>query len=79
MVGSRGERRLGDHADIRDTMNRDLLRAIGFVLLGIFVVLLIMLRSVVAPLYLIATVVLSFTFTLGLTNVVVKAWLGSRV
>lgn len=33
-------------------------------MIGIFVVLLIMLRSVVAPLYLIATVVLSFLFTL---------------
>jgi RND superfamily putative drug exporter len=63
------------NADIRDTMNRDLLRAIGFVLLGIFIVLLIMLRSAVAPLYLIATVLLSFTFTLGLTNVVMRAWL----
>ena len=39
--------------DIRDTMDRDLLRAIGFVLVGIFLVLLLMLRSVVAPLYLI--------------------------
>jgi len=64
------------NADIRDTMNRDLIRAIGFVLLGIFIVLLIMLRSVIAPLYLIATVVFSFTFTVGLTNVVMRAWLG---
>ncbi|MEW6580195.1 MAG: MMPL family transporter [Chloroflexota bacterium] len=64
------------NADIRDTMNRDLLRAIGFVLLGIFIVLLLMLRSVVAPLYLIGTVVLSFTFTLGLTNLVFKTLLG---
>jgi RND superfamily putative drug exporter len=54
--------------DIRHTMDRDLLRAIGFVLLGIFIVLLIMLRSVVAPLYLIGTVLLSFTCTLGLTS-----------
>lgn len=64
------------NADIRDTMNRDLLRAIGFVLLGIFIVLLLMLRSVIAPLYLIGTVVLSFTFTLGLTNLVFKTLLG---
>jgi RND superfamily putative drug exporter len=61
------------NADIRDTMDRDLLQAIGFVLLGIFAVLLIMLRSAVAPLYLIGTVVLSFTFTLGLTNLVFRA------
>ncbi len=64
------------NADIRDTMNQDLPRAIGFVLLGIFIVLLLMLRSVIAPLYLIGTVVLSFTFTLGLTNLLFKATLG---
>ena len=58
------------NTDIRDTMNRDLPRAIGFVLLGIFIVLLIMLRSIVAPLYLIGTVLLSFTFTLGLTHLI---------
>ncbi len=56
--------------DLRDTMDSDLLHAIGFVLAGIFIVLLIMLRSIVAPLYLIGTVLLSFTFTLGLTNLV---------
>lgn len=60
------------NTDIRDTMDRDLARAIGFVLLGIFIVLLLMLRSMIAPLYLIGTVVLSFTFTLGLTNLVFK-------
>ncbi|MBN1680478.1 MAG: MMPL family transporter [Anaerolineae bacterium] len=60
------------NADIRDTMDRDFLRAFGFVLLGIFFVLLLMLRSMVAPLYLIATVLLSFTCTLGLTNFVFK-------
>ncbi len=60
-------------ADIRDTMDRDLMRAVGFVLLGIFIVLLLMLRSMVAPVYLIGTVLLSFTCTLGLTNLVFKA------
>ena len=64
------------NADIRDTMNQDLPRAIGFVLLGIFIVLLLMLRSVVAPVYLIGTVVLSFSFTLGLTNLIFKTFLG---
>jgi RND superfamily putative drug exporter len=58
--------------DIRDTMQRDMLRAFGFVLAGIFIVLLIMLRSAVAPLYLICTVLLSYTFTLGITSVVFK-------
>jgi RND superfamily putative drug exporter len=56
------------YADIREVMNRDMIRAFAFILAGIFVVLLLMLRSVVAPLYLIATVLLSFTCTLGITN-----------
>jgi len=64
------------NTDIRDTMDRDLVRAILYVMVGIFLVLLIMLRSLVAPLYLIATVVLSFLFTLGLTNLVFQhVWL----
>jgi RND superfamily putative drug exporter len=66
------------NTDIRDTMDRDLLRAIGFVLLGIFLVLLMMLRSAVAPLYLIGTVVLSYTFTLGLTNLVFETVFGAE-
>ena len=64
------------NTDIRDTIDRDLLRAIGFVLLGIFIVLLLMLRSVIAPIYLIGTVALSYTFTLGVTNLVFKTVLG---
>lgn len=63
--------------DIRDTMNRDFVWAFGFVLLGIFLVLLLMLRSVVAPLYLIGTVLLSFTFTLGLTQFVFQNFFDS--
>ncbi|HEX3053859.1 MAG TPA: MMPL family transporter, partial [Aggregatilineaceae bacterium] len=58
------------YTDIRDTMQRDITRAFGFVLTGIFIVLLLMLRSAVAPLYLICTVLLSYAFTLGITNIV---------
>ncbi|MGD8813277.1 MAG: MMPL family transporter [Anaerolineales bacterium] len=56
------------YADIREVMNRDMIRAFAFILAGIFVVLLLMLRSVVAPVYLIGTVLLSFTCTLGITS-----------
>ncbi|KPL22874.1 MAG: hypothetical protein AMJ93_06135 [Anaerolineae bacterium SM23_84] len=56
------------YADIRDIMSRDKIRAFGFIMGGIFLVLLLMLRSAVAPTYLIATVLLSFTCTLGITN-----------
>jgi RND superfamily putative drug exporter len=58
------------YADIRDIMTRDKFRAFGFIMAGIFLVLLLMLRSVVAPVYLIATVLLSFTCTLGITSLV---------
>ncbi|MBK8023366.1 MAG: MMPL family transporter [Chloroflexi bacterium] len=72
----------GDHAvvsgqptiltDIRDTMNRDLLRTMGLVILGIFIVLLFMLRSLIAPIYLILTVIITYAFSLGLTDVVFR-------
>jgi len=64
------------YADIHDIMNRDMYRAFGFVLAGVFLVLLLMLRSAIAPLYLIATVVLSFTCTLGLTSLFFDLALG---
>jgi RND superfamily putative drug exporter len=63
--------------DIRNTMQRDLTRAFGFVLIGIFVVLLVMLRSAVAPLYLICTVLLSYAFTRGVTSAVFAALFGT--
>jgi RND superfamily putative drug exporter len=60
------------YTDLRDTMAEDQVRALAMVLAGIFAVLLLMLRSIVAPLYLIGTVLLSFTCTLGLTNIVFR-------
>jgi RND superfamily putative drug exporter len=62
--------------DIRDTMDRDQIRAFGLVLAGIFLVLLIMLRSAVAPIYLLLTVVLTFSTTLGITALVFALTLG---
>jgi RND superfamily putative drug exporter len=65
-------------ADLRDTLNSDLVLTIGMVSLGIFIVLLLMLRSVIAPLYLITTVGLSYTFTLGLTALVFRIFFGAE-
>ena len=53
----------GDSAvllDLRDASNRDMTRAIVFVLGGVFVVLLLLLRALVAPIYLILTILLSY-------------------
>jgi RND superfamily putative drug exporter len=56
------------NADIRDYLHTDQRNTIAFVLIGIFFILLIMLRSVVAPLYLIGTILLSYGTTLGITR-----------
>jgi putative drug exporter of the RND superfamily len=51
--------------DLRDASDRDMTRAIIFVLGGIFVVLLLLLRALVAPVYLILTILLSYAATMG--------------
>jgi len=56
--------------DIRQLSSQDLKTIIIAVLIGIFVVLAILLRSLVAPAYLILTVLLSLLATLGLTTLV---------
>ncbi len=56
--------------DTRDTSERDRLVIIPIVLLVIFLVLALLLRSLVAPLLLIATVALSFGATMGVSALV---------
>ncbi|MGH2784378.1 MAG: MMPL family transporter [Actinomycetota bacterium] len=56
--------------DIRQLSSQDLKTIIIAVLIGIFIVLAILLRSLVAPAYLIFTVLLSLLATLGLTTFV---------
>jgi len=65
-------------ADLRDVLNSDLILTIGVVSLGIFLVLLVMLRSFIAPLYLIATVSLSYSFTMGITDLVFRTFFGAE-
>lgn len=65
-------------ADMRSTIHSDLLLTIGFVMAGIFIVLLLMLRSIIAPIYLILTVVLSYLFTLGLTELVFSTFFDTK-
>jgi len=65
---------LGDGAarfrDQREAANRDVLVLVPLVLVVIFIVLVMLLRAVVAPLYLLATVVVSYLGTLGISLVV---------
>jgi RND superfamily putative drug exporter len=58
--------------DVQDTAKRDRTVIIPVVLGVVFVILMLLLRAVVAPLLLIATVVLSFLATLGVSGVVFR-------
>lgn len=63
--------------DLRDASNRDMTRAIVFVLGGVFVVLVLLLRALVAPLYLILTILLSYSATLGVVRLLFVDLLGA--
>jgi RND superfamily putative drug exporter len=62
--------------DVRTLSDEDFRIIIVAVLLGIFVVLALLLRSLVAPVYLIMTVLLSFAATLGLTALIFQGMFG---
>lgn len=65
-------------ADIRAALNRDNLVVAALVLVIVGAVLALLLRSVLAPVYLIGTLVLSFTATLGLTTFITVTMLGDE-
>ena len=55
-----------EFADIQETMNKDFNRVMIVVIIGVLAVLILLLKSLVAPLYLMATVLLSYGATLGI-------------
>jgi RND superfamily putative drug exporter len=63
-------------ADIEDVTLRDIRVVVFAVILGVFLVLVLLLRSLLAPLYLVITVLMSFAATLGLTAFVFQGLLG---
>ena len=63
-------------ADIQDVNRRDSRVIVLAVVAGVFLVLVLLLRSLVAPVYLVATVLLSYAATLGLTSFVFQGLLG---
>lgn len=64
-------------ADLQASSNRDMVRVVIWVLAGVFVVLVLLLRALVAPLYLILTILLSYGATLGIVRVVFQNILGT--
>jgi RND superfamily putative drug exporter len=61
-----------DRLDFREAAKHDFAVVAPIALLVIFLTLVLLLRAVVAPLYLLATVLLSFTATLGLSLLIFK-------
>ncbi|MGH2739084.1 MAG: MMPL family transporter [Actinomycetota bacterium] len=65
-------------ADVEEVAGRDFRTITWVVVLGIFLVLVILLRSLIAPIYMVLTVLLSFASTLGLTAFVFQGLLGEE-
>jgi RND superfamily putative drug exporter len=63
-------------SEVRQITSDDFVKVMVFVLLGIFVVLAILLRSLTAPLYLIFTILVSYLTTLGISCLVFQVGLG---
>lgn len=63
-------------SELRQVTEEDFIRVMIFVLLGIFIVLIILLRSLTAPIYLIATILFSFFATLGISYLVFQVGMG---
>lgn len=73
LVGDGSSQRL----DYRDEVNSDMRVVVPAVLIVIFVMLAVLLRALVAPLYLLATVVLSYAGTLGISLLTFKYVFGN--
>jgi RND superfamily putative drug exporter len=65
-----------EFADIHTTMDADFPVVAGLTIAGILLVLMLLLRSLVAPLYLVATVLLSYVTTMHLSGFVFEKILG---
>ncbi|HZJ02571.1 MAG TPA: MMPL family transporter [Thermoleophilia bacterium] len=64
-------------ADLQTASAGDMVRSIVFVLIGVFVVLVLLLRALVAPVYLILTILVSYGATLGIVRLVFSDLLGT--
>lgn len=64
--------------ELKAISKSDFLRTGGFVLIGIFIVLMIMLRSLLAPLYLLLSLVFNFLVTMGIVEFIFVKLLGKE-
>ncbi len=66
----------GAYSELRAITEADFIKVMIFVLLGIFVVLAMLLKSLTAPLYLILTIIMSYFTTLGISCLVFQVGFG---
>lgn len=63
-------------SEVREITSRDFVVVMCLVLLGIFLVLVLLLRSLIAPVYLILTIIFSYITTMGISYLVFQVLLG---
>ena len=60
----------------RRTISEDFLRVAIITVIGVFIVLVLLLRALIAPIYLVLTVLLSFGASMGLSTMIFQDYLG---
>ena len=61
-----------EFADVQDTISADFLRVAAITIVGILIVLILLLRALVAPVYLVLTVLLSYATSLSLSALILQ-------
>jgi RND superfamily putative drug exporter len=62
--------------ELEGMSQKDLVRTATLVIIGIFIVLMMMLRSIIAPIYLLLSLVANYLITMGILELVFVHWLG---
>jgi RND superfamily putative drug exporter len=65
--------------DMKDVMDQDFVRVVALVLGGIAIVLVLLLRSAIAPIYMLATILLSYGATVGIMRLVFEGIFGTNI
>jgi RND superfamily putative drug exporter len=65
-----------EFADVQDTISADFLRVAAITIVGILIVLILLLRAIVAPVYLVLTVLLSYAMSLSLSALILQHLFG---
>ena len=61
-----------EFADVQDTISADFLRVAAITIIGILIVLILLLRALVAPVYLVLTVLLSYAMSLSVSALILQ-------